>query len=190
MFYEYNTATDSWNTIASLSHGGRTYAGYSQINQYGYLFGGIDSLNVIYPTFEKINLQNYTISSLPAFTDTARKGCMTFSGSDVFYITTGISVNKRFNSTWKISQIVGINEFDITQGISVYPNPMAEIITIQSNRDAMIYIEIYDMLGKQVFYQEVNDRIAYLNLPLPKGVYILKGLTLNNNYFNHKIVIN
>ena len=190
LFYEYNTATDSWNTIASLSHGGRTYAGYSQINQYGYLFGGIDSLNTIYKTFEKIDLQNYIISSLPAFTDTARKGCMTFSGSDAFYITTGVSLVKRFNGTWKISQIVGINEFDTNHGISVYPNPMTHTITIQSNNETVMHIEIYNMLGKQVFYQEVNDRIAYLNLPLPKGVYILRGLTLNNNYFNHKIVIN
>jgi N-acetylneuraminic acid mutarotase len=190
LFYEYNPVLDSWNTIASLSHGGRTYSGYSQINQYGYLFGGIDSLNVIYPTFEKINLQNYTITSLTAFTDTARKGCMAFTGSDAFYVTTGISATKRFNSTWKISQIVGINEVDINQGISVYPNPTTETITIQSNNDAIIHIEIYDLFGKRVLYQEVNEKIVHLKLPLPKGVYILKGLTSNNYSIIHKIVIN
>ncbi len=190
LFYEYNPVTDSWNTIASLSHGGRTYAGYSQINQYGYLFGGIDSLNTIYPTFEKIDLQNYSITSLPAFTDTARKGCMTFTGSDAFYVTTGISSTKRFNSTWKISQIVGVNELYSNHDISIYPNPTTETITIKSNKDVIIYIEIYDVLGKQVVYQEVNDKVVQLNLSLPKGIYALKGLTFNNYRINHKIVIN
>lgn len=189
LFYEYNSVLDSWSTLTSLNHAGRTYSGYAQINHNGYLFGGIDSLGNIHPEFEKIDLQNYSITSLASFSDTARKGCMTFCGTDAFYLTTGISSTKRFNSTWKASQIVGLNEIEKDNSFLCYPNPSNNYITISSNNFVINDIEISNLLGQVVFQKAVNSKNIKIDLQLHKGIYILIIESNQNNIFSQKLII-
>jgi N-acetylneuraminic acid mutarotase len=189
LFYEYNPSLNSWNTLASLSHTGLTYAGYAQINQNGYLFGGIDSLGIIHSEFEKIDLQNYTMTSLTPFSDTARKGCMTFCGTDAFYLTTGISSTKRFNSTWKATQIVGMKELEKDNSFLIYPNPVTDFLTISSKDCMMNEIEIMDIYGKTVFQQILNSSSVNVKLPMDKGSYILLIVTDQNKITHQKLII-
>ncbi len=98
-FYQYSVATNQWGATQGFTYSPRAYAGYSQINEFGFLFGGIDSLGIISSTLDKINLLNLTVNTLPNFPDTARKGCITFVGPNGYYITTGASNNKRFKNT-------------------------------------------------------------------------------------------
>ena len=189
LFYEYNPTSNSWNTLVSLNHTGLTYAGYAQINQNGYLFGGIDSLGVIHPEFEKIDLQNYSITTLAPFSDTARKGCMTFCGTDAFYLTTGISATKRFNSTWKVTQIVGLKEIEIDNSLLIYPNPAKDFVTVSSNECMMNEIKIIDLYGKTLLQQKLQTKVFNIKLDIEKGSYILQIISDQNITKYKKLII-
>jgi N-acetylneuraminic acid mutarotase len=92
LFYEYAPTTNTWSQVLGYSHSGRAYTGYAQIGNFGYLFGGADSLGFIDNSFEKIDLSNFSTFLLNSFTSIPRKGCMAFVGNSSFYITTGVSV--------------------------------------------------------------------------------------------------
>ncbi len=189
LFYEYNPTLNSWNTLPSLSHIGLTYAGYAQINQQGYLFGGIDSLGIIHSDFEKIDLQNYSITSLTSFSDTARKGCITFCGTDAFYLTTGISNTKRFKSTWKVSQIVDLKDIEKNNYFLMYPNPAKDFITITSYDCLIKELTIIDINGKTILKQLFNSRHATVKLPLDKGIYTILIISDQHKIVNQKLII-
>ncbi|PWH83592.1 T9SS C-terminal target domain-containing protein [Algibacter marinivivus] len=76
------------------------------------------------------------------------------------------------------------------EGLAIYPNPVNSqrpIINITSKRSLIKQIEIFDVLGKQVFATVLSGR--ELNISnLRKGVYILK-ITENNISESRKLVI-
>lgn len=76
------------------------------------------------------------------------------------------------------------------EGLSIYPNPVNRqnpIINIASKQSLIKSIEIFDVLGKQVFTTVLTGR--ELNISnLRKGIYILK-ITENNISVSRKLVI-
>ncbi|MDG1728257.1 MAG: T9SS type A sorting domain-containing protein [Algibacter sp.] len=76
------------------------------------------------------------------------------------------------------------------EGLSIYPNPansQRPIINIASKHNLIKHIEIFDVLGKQVFATIISNK--ELNISnLRKGVYILK-ITENNISASRKLVI-
>lgn len=76
------------------------------------------------------------------------------------------------------------------EGLSIYPNPVNSqrpIINIASKHSLIKNIEIFDVLGKQVFATVLTAR--ELNISnLRKGVYILK-ISENNISESRKLVI-
>ncbi|MEM1324887.1 MAG: T9SS type A sorting domain-containing protein [Bacteroidota bacterium] len=57
--------------------------------------------------------------------------------------------------------------------IQVFPNPAHNYLTVQSTRSALIAVQLYDLNGKQVAQQSVNNsNIAELQIShLPSGIY-------------------
>ena len=78
----------------------------------------------------------------------------------------------------------------IIEGLSIYPNPVNKeksVISIASKLSLIKDIEIFDVLGKQVFATVLSGR--ELNISnLRKGVYILK-ITENNISESRKLVV-
>jgi hypothetical protein len=76
------------------------------------------------------------------------------------------------------------------EGLAIYPNPVSRqqsFINIASKHSLVKTIEIFDVLGKQVFKTVLSGR--ELNISnLKKGVYILK-ITENNISESRKLVI-
>ena len=67
---------------------------------------------------------------------------------------------------------LNINDFELLNGLSVYPNPTSNYINIESSV-ALQKIEIYNILGKKV--KEINsDFNAIPTNNLSNGVYFLK----------------
>ena len=65
------------------------------------------------------------------------------------------------------------------ENINLYPNPVKGILNIEAD-NLMQSIEIYDLLGRVVFHQTLNDRFSHLDLSfLSLGVYYAK---INNQY--------
>lgn len=188
-FFEYTPTTNTWTNVIGYSHIGRAYTGFAQIGNFGYLFGGADSLGFIDNTFEKIDLSNFSTLLLNPFTDISRKGCMAFVGNNSFYITTGVSTSARFNETWKASDVVSINEFNIDESVFVFPNPAKNKITITLKNAHLKYVKIYNFLGQEVQFIEASLSEINISCNLKAGVYNLVIGTENNNTLFRKLII-
>ena len=82
---------------------------------------------------------------------------------------------------------VGINDLQ-TSGISIFPNPVKDAMTIQANVN-ISEIRIYNIAGQLVLSQTVDAKSATVNTSgLTPGVYSLKAVT-DNGTVNKKIVI-
>lgn len=71
-------------------------------------------------------------------------------------------------------------------GLSVYPNPATDIVTIASNSLATKSVEIFDIVGKKVMQTQTNGTINVSGLN--KGVYIL-NIEENGKKASRKLVI-
>ena len=65
--------------------------------------------------------------------------------------------------------------------ISIYPNPVIDILNISKEID----IKIYDIIGNLIISEEKTTQIDMTNLP--SGVYNL-NIIYNNNTINNKII--
>jgi hypothetical protein len=85
---------------------------------------------------------------------------------------------------------VGIEDRRGEHGITCFPNPATDHITIVLPENATQSVfTLYDMQGKQLIKQEVNNQDAIMVSSLASGVYIYNIRTETQNYTN-KIVIN
>jgi N-acetylneuraminic acid mutarotase len=190
LFYEYAPTTNTWSQVLGYSHSGRAYTGYAQIGNFGYLFGGADSLGFIDNSFEKIDLSNFSTFLLNSFTSIPRKGCMAFVGNSSFYITTGVSTAARFNETWKASTVVSINDFEKDETVSVFPNPASNNFTITLKNTKLKSVKMYNFLGQEVLFVESNYSEMNISTSFEVGVYSLYICTENNKILIRKLIIN
>lgn len=82
------------------------------------------------------------------------------------------------NKTLGVEQLA-----DDLASIHLYPNPAKDKISFSSER--IQKIEIYDINGRQLLYK--NSSTASIS-HLPKGVYIIKGITTNNLLVTKRVI--
>lgn len=190
IFYAYSPNKNGWATIAGFSHEGKTYTGYTQADSLAYLFGGIDSLDVIDTTFEILNLKNFTIQNSVPFSSTPRKGGMSFCNNHLFYTTTGVSSTTRFNETWKIDLSIGIKEYQNDNSVTVFPNPNNGIFYVSSKKQNITSLKILNTMGESVYENQYKQQFIHLEIPeLAKGLYIIHYELNNKLNYNQKLII-
>ena len=73
--------------------------------------------------------------------------------------------------------------------ISLFPNPISDILNLDVHNQTIKSVKVFNLLGKQVFYNKGID-IKSINISmLPKGIYILKAKT-DELSFSKKIIKN
>ncbi len=176
--YRYDPVADSWSQIPDLTLPAQNYIGTAVCNKKACLYGGQDSLNTITNILYVFDPADSSLISHAGVPTVGRKGGMTFSLHDVFYITTGLNVNQaRIKETWKNSDFVGIKEFYEKIELELYPNPATSVINI-TGRNAILsssIVEISNSMGQKVFEQNYNNQIDLSELA--NGIYFLKIVT-------------
>jgi len=85
---------------------------------------------------------------------------------------------------------VDINESFLQKGITVFPNPTNDFITISQSNSATIEIEIYNIVGKLIYKSTLTKQQTTIDLSKEaKGVYFVKTTDQNRNETNKKIII-
>ena len=86
----------------------------------------------------------------------------------------------------ELADVTGIGE-QVTDGVSVYPNPTSGEVTIKA--EGMKWIRIVDMLGRKVYDREVESDEKTLNLSsFGSGIYLV-NITTENGVVNRRIVV-
>ncbi len=102
---------------------------------------------------------------------------------------TGYVVNS--NSAYAGS--LNVDNWDMTSGFSVYPNPANDIVNLQINQDGKYAVKIYDITGKEVLVKApeflTSSSTSPLNVSsLSQGMYII-SIEGENQSFSKKIII-
>jgi len=71
-------------------------------------------------------------------------------------------------------------------GLKVYPNPVSDILFIESEN--FNTIKLYDMLGRKILAQSVNDKTEINISHLPNGIYIVAVFSEGKLMGNSKII--
>ncbi|MGC6428272.1 MAG: CotH kinase family protein [Flavobacteriales bacterium] len=87
---------------------------------------------------------------------------------------------------------IPVSNTDYSKNIKIYPNPTNGIFTIESNGlvDERAKIEVYDLLGKKVYFKlmdKFNSSLTIHNVDLsvfPDGLYIIKFSTTNFTHYS------
>lgn len=88
------------------------------------------------------------------------------------------------DSIW--APVLNVEEFNATS-IKLHPNPVKNDLTLDLKSEEDTKVEIFDILGKRVYFNSIN-KTSTLNLQdLKTGIYIVK-ITQNNTTITKKLV--
>lgn len=74
-------------------------------------------------------------------------------------------------------------------GISYYPNPSNDEITIISEKDQLLKIELFSVTGQLIFKKDLNSNRYLLNIDnYPPGIYLIKIFNQRNNSAHRRII--
>jgi hypothetical protein len=106
-----------------------------------------------------------------------------FVGNDIYFVCMASSKIK------KISNVLANYSFVTIQNV-LYPNPTKGTFTIEVPNTTINKISIYDMVGKMVFTENLDDSFSYTykNEALNKGMYIVFVVTEKGS-FNKMFVV-
>jgi len=103
------------------------------------------------------------------------------------------NINVEINSV----SVVVVNGVSIAQanyalsGVSVYPNPVQDILSIHQPSNDKYKLDIFDMTGKMVFSSTVTENNSSIDIKdLTAGIYMIKLIDKNGNLGVYKIVKN
>jgi len=89
----------------------------------------------------------------------------------------------------------GSGQFNFTEGLSVFPNPVITITHLQliSSETGIVYIRVFDLSGRIVREQQINKSLPIVSSQvdlgsLSKGVYIIETTINNNNRKSTKVL--
>ncbi len=84
-----------------------------------------------------------------------------------------------------IQKLSPLPEVILSASIVVYPNPTQGIFTVKiKNFTASLRLEVYNVLGERVSYQQLNTLETQINLTgNSKGIYLYRVLTSDNTLF-------
>jgi len=84
-------------------------------------------------------------------------------------------LSAQFDNISISGNLAGIDEFN-TNGfkVNIYPNPIIDKLTIETNAKIMQNLEVYNLLGELVYRTNILNMITIDLSGFPKGIYFLK----------------
>src|SRR5690606_29123197 len=90
--------------------------------------------------------------------------------------------------SWTCYTALSTDDFDVSS-IKIYPNPVKNELHINLNNSFETTVEIYNVLGRRMLNQTIQDSEILSTENLSTGVYILK-LTQGNQSITKKLIKN
>ncbi|NUM50778.1 MAG: T9SS type A sorting domain-containing protein [Flavobacteriales bacterium] len=147
------------------------------------------------PIFSIMDLNgNGLCNELPISITTTDRSLDTLSGTliswavNISEYTTNYAVSYNYTFTKKIYCGVipnEVDEMDLREGISIYPNPVNDMLNIKFNETTEpSTIEIHDTFGKKVLFERINKNVKSIDISaFSRGMYLLKVKNNTNEFF-------
>jgi len=86
--------------------------------------------------------------------------------------------------------VLGVNDFDTANTISLYPNPASNNVTVSTANRSLNAVEIYNTLGEKIMdYNTINNNELVINIDgLSSGIYLMRVLDASNRETVKKLV--
>jgi hypothetical protein len=123
-------------------------------------------------------------------------GSASYSIGQVDYITengTGGTITQGLQQPYEIAVVTGIEATDINLSASVYPNPTADLVTlnVKSSSTLNMFYILCDVQGKQIRQDKLSGSETRISMEeLNKATYLLKVLDNNKEVKTFKIIKN
>ena len=97
----------------------------------------------------------------------------------ITFITTDSSGNENICSFELEVLVLGLTDNELNKGLSIYPNPSSNMVTVNSKSDVLTSISIFDINGKQILdINTINAETKTLDISnFSNGIYFM---TINN----------
>ncbi|MUU77027.1 T9SS type A sorting domain-containing protein [Winogradskyella endarachnes] len=138
----------------------------------------------------------YTFTISDAYGDgiccTYGNGSYSLTDENGILINTGGDFGSGESVTFKVEDALSVNQFDMESLISVYPNPINDIINVElTNLNTEVNYSIFNTLGQEIVKGELDSNVVnQINVSsYQSGVYFVK-LSSGTNTVTKKIIKN
>lgn len=101
-----------------------------------------------------------------------------FSNQASIYFDFNFPIITNNETTTIVEEHLRVGDFDFTDELTVYPNPVADRLYITSKKSAQLQsLEIYNLQGQMVLSVPQVSKMSFEVSHLPKGTYLLKVKT-------------
>ena len=116
---------------------------------------------------------NWTFENGTPATSTERNPVVTFAAEGDFLVSLVAENDYGRDSIARTINIVGINDYNVDDMVSIYPNPTSSLLNIEA--EDIISVTILDMSGRIVYFAEENCSAASIDLEgFAKSEYMIK----------------
>ncbi len=132
------------------------------------------------PNLITVSLKNGNNSNITFFdsSNTPNLTCILVDDSNAMYLSTWTKDSKNTFVTDEAqcrAEVLSVDNFDITNTITLYPNPVTDYLKIElSNQLEIQNIQVYNVIGKLV---NETKKTAIDFTKMTKGIYLLKIIT-------------
>ena len=111
--------------------------------------------------------------------DPAAGTILGMGSNTITFITTDSSGNENTCSFELEVFVLGLNDNELNKGLSIYPNPSSNRVTVNSKTDLLTSISVFDINGKQILdINTINAETKTLDISnFSNGIYFM---TINN----------
>ena len=190
--WQYDPVAGSWTPKASFPGTARQTAFAFALGNFGYVGGGMSSYTTVFNDMWKYNpvVDSWYAapafpSKYPAWTTTFTVGNNAYVGTGTYFTTTSLIGTDSFK-VYRGPVTTGVTEMSTGKGITVYPNPANDRITITGDIATGVTFIINDVTGKEVRTFTDAGKELYIG-DLQPGIYILKCIS-NTDVFSEKII--
>ncbi len=146
-------------------------------------YGNTLSSNELYATYQWLDCDN---NYVPISGATNKDFLSTKNGNFSVLISKNDCIDT--SSCYSITQVSSINQNKLTKCL-ITPNSTTGIISIDFGEAVNFELSVFNLNGQLVYKNKYStNKIATLDLPISKGLYLIRVETKNGNVFNDKII--